>query len=168
MKRSLFLSILFFLLIAAVLPGCYSFKGIAIAPETQTFFVQPFTNQAANVLPTLAADFTETLKDKIRNESRLIFTEIDPHIVFSGFIADYSITAVAPEQGEVTAFNRLEITVSVSYENTQNEEDQWQQRFSFFQDYPSNQNLIDIQDDLIQTINDQLVDDIFNAAFNKW
>jgi hypothetical protein len=168
MKKSFWLLFVLFGLICLWGSACYSFKGIAISPETETFYVQPFTNQAANVLPTLATDFTETLKDKVRNESRLIFSEIDPHVVFSGFIADYTITAVAPEEGETTAFNRLEITVSVDYEDNLNEENNWQQRFSFFQDYPTNENLINIQDDLIQAINDQLVDNIFNAAFNKW
>ena len=119
-------------------------------------------------MPTLSTDFTEALKDKIRNESRLIFAETDPDIVFSGAITRYSVTPVAPDQGETIALNRLEIAVRVVYENTVKEEQNWQQNFSFFQDFPGGQNLIDVQDELVAAINDQLVENIFNAAFNNW
>lgn len=148
--------------------GCYSFKGITIDPETRTYFVQPFTNEAVNAFPTLATDFTEALKDKIRNESRLIFSEMQPDIVFSGSVVRYSVTPVAPDQGETIALNRLEVGVRVVYENTLKEDGGWQQNFSFFQDFPGGQNLMDVQDELIGAINDQLVENIFNAAFNNW
>ena len=155
-------------LLSIIFSGCYSFKGITIDRETRTYYVLPFSNEALNALPTLSTDFTEALKDKIRNESRLIFAETDPDIVFSGSITRYSVTPVAPDQGETIALNRLEIAVRVVYENTVKEEQNWQQNFSFFQDFPGGQNLIDVQDELVAAINDQLVENIFNAAFNNW
>ncbi len=148
--------------------ACYSFKNVSIPIEVKTFYVENFTNKASNVVPTLAVDFTETLKNKIRNESRLLFNEIDPHVTFSGYISRYSITAVAPEQGETTAFNRLTISVNVEYENIFDEESNFKREFEFFEDYESTENILAIQDNLIRNINGQIVDDIFNAAFNNW
>ena len=43
--------------------GCYSFKGISIEPNVNTFFIQNFEVLASSAPPTLAVDFTERLKD---------------------------------------------------------------------------------------------------------
>ncbi len=148
--------------------GCYSFKGTAIAPEINTFYVSPFENRAANVVPTLSQTFTEQLKDKIRSESKLRYTDTDPDIEFSGYISDYRVRSVAPQEGETTAFNRLEIKVYVEYKNLSDESDTWKETFSFYDDYDSAVNILSVQDDLITVINDQLVEYIFNKAFTNW
>ena len=162
------LAVAFAVLIALLSIQCYSFRGTSIDPNVETFFVAPFENVSDNVVPTLAVTFTERLKDKIRQESRLTYTEVDPHIEFSGLITGYDITSVAPQPGETVAFNRLTIRLSVDYINHKKEGDTWKSSFSFFNDFPSNENIISIQDQLIENINNQLVEDIFNRAFNNW
>ena len=148
--------------------GCYSFQGISIQPETKTFFVAQFDNNARTVVPTLSQDFTENLKRKLLDETRLVFNNINPDIEFIGEISQYRITSEAPTADETSAISRLTIQVSVEYVNNKKEEDKWKQNFSFFQDYPSDQNILDIQDQLIETISDQLVEDIFQKAFTNW
>jgi len=143
-------------------------RGISIPPDMNTFYVPLFDVTAPNVIPTLARTFTERLKDKVRNESRLRYTETDPDIEFLGEITRYESNAVAPEPGETTAFNRLDVSVAISFVNYKNEDENWNQTFSYFSDYPSTQNLIAIQDDLLEDINEQLVEDIFNKAFTNW
>ncbi len=153
------------------LTSCYSFKSAGIPPEMETFYVEEFDNTSANVVPTLATDFTQKLIDQIRNESRLTRTEYEPHVEFSGAITAFRVTSVAPEEGATTAFNRLEIVVSVNFKNNITADEQkkeWRQSFSFFEDYASDTNLLDIQDSLIENITDQIVEDIFNKAFSDW
>ena len=161
------------LLIPAVffLDSCYSFRGISIDPSITTYYVAPFDNRAANATPTLAPDFTERLKDKIRNESRLVFTEQDPDVEFTGAITSFQVSSEAPQPGEQVAFNRLTISVSVDYINNRTSDEKLKVtkiNKSFYSEFPSDQNLFDVQDELIQTITTQLVEDIFTAAFTNW
>lgn len=162
--------ILFFLVLAALilLPGCYSFSGISIDPSVNTYFVTQFRNNAENSPPALSIDFTEALKEKIRTESRLVLAEVDPDITFEGTIVDYRVTAEAPQPGERTSINRLTIVTAIDYINSQNESANWKSNFSFFYDFPSNQNLASIEDEAIDAIQRQIMEDIFNKAFTNW
>lgn len=157
-----------------LLTSCYTFKSTGFPPNVNTFFVAEFDNNTSNVVPTLSYDFTQSLLDKILRESKLTFTETDPDIEFSGYISRYQVTSVAPTERDglpTTAFNRLEIAVQVDYLSNVEEDPkkkEWSQQFSFYLDYESTANLLDIQDDLIEEINAQLVEDIFNRAFSDW
>jgi len=163
----------FSILLALLFTQCYSFRGISINPNVNTFYVAPFEIEIRNdeipPPPTLSVTFTERLKDKIRGESRLNFKDVDPDIEFSGTITGYAVTAEAPQAGETTSFSRLKISMSVEYiDNKLPEPEAQKKNFSFFQDYPTDENLLSIQDELIDDINDELVEMIFNWAFNNW
>ena len=95
--------------------GCYSFRGISIDPNVNTFFIQNFEVSAASAPPTLAVNFTERLKDKIRNETRLGLKSTDPDIEFTGKVRDFRVVPVAPQPGQLVALNRLEIVLDVMY-----------------------------------------------------
>ena len=146
----------------------YSFEGIAINPDTKTFFVAQFDNNARTLIPTLSQDFSEKSKRKLLDETGLNFDNLDPDIEFSGAITQYRISSEAPEPGESSAISRLTIQIAVDYVNNKNEEDKWKKTFSFFQDFPSDQNVLDLQDQLIETITEQIVEDIFQKAFTNW
>lgn len=159
--------LLFFFLV--LLSSCkYSFTGISIPPNVRTFYVAPFEVDAPNAEPTLSQTFSDALRDKIQIESRLTQSQTDPHCEFKGTITRFQINSVAPQPGELTAFNRLDITVNVEFINNKDEEQSWKQSFPYFTDFPSEDNFLTIQDDLIATINEQLVEDIFNKAFTNW
>ncbi len=162
------ISLFFLTLLLVGQPSCYSFKGISIDPSIGTFYVSIFDNLSNDSPPTLGQDFTEVLRDKIRNESRLNLKDTDPDIDFTGAISSFRVSAEAPEPGETTSFNRLTITVSVDYVNNRNEDNKWKRSFSYFANFDANQNLLDVQDALITTISDQIVEDIFNYAFTDW
>jgi len=156
------------LLLATGLSSCYSFRGVSIAPDVFTFYVDDFELNALNAPVTLDQDFSEALRDKIRRETRLTLTEVDPDLIFSGAIQTYNITALDPVQGERTALNRLTIGIRVNYESMKDKEDKWQQTFSFFEDFPADQNLADVELQLIETIFEQITEDVFNKAFSNW
>ena len=161
-------SILIILFIGTQFVSCYSLKSASIPAGINTFFVGDFELQARNAQPTIPQVFGEALRNKILNESRLVQAEINPDISFSGEITTYRVTSVAPESGQTSAFNRLEIGVNVVFENTIDKDASWTKRFSFFEDFDRSDNLLDIQDGLITNINNQLVEDIYNAAFTSW
>ncbi len=160
-----------FLLLAIAafsLNGCYSFRGISIAPEVESYYVAQFRNNAVNAPPTLEVRLTEDLKEKIRTESRLILNETDPDIEFRGTVVDFRVTSEAPQPGETTAINRLTIVTAIEYLDNTAEEKDWKQNFSFFFDFPSTTDLASVQDEAITAISQQMMEDIFNKAFTDW
>ncbi len=162
---------LYFLPFVLLFSGCYSFKGISIDySQVSTYFVERFDNNALNAQPAIAIRLTEDLKEKIRTESRLLLSEIDPDIVFEGTVVRYEVTSEAPQPGEVTAINRLTIVTAIRYINNVDESKSWEKKrnFDFFFDFPTNQSLADVEDEAIRAISDQMMEDIFNAAFTDW
>ena len=157
--------------LVAVLPwvSCsLSFKSSFIEADLKTFYVDNFKSTALNAPATINQTFAEALKDKISRESSLKYTDLEPNLEFGGTIQSFVVTSVAPKPGETTSFNRLTIYVSVDYTNHLDTKDQWTKTFSFFADFPSDQNLLPVQDDLIDIIFKQILEDIFNQAFNNW
>jgi hypothetical protein len=148
--------------------ACYSFKNVSLSPDIEFFSVDEFRQTARNAPAALAIDFSERLKDKIRNESRLNLNDDNPHLIYSGSLTRYQVRAIAPQPNETVAQNRLEIAVKVKFKNTLDEEKNWEQSFSYYEEFPAEDVLTDVQDDLIENIFDQLVEDIFNKSFGDW
>lgn len=163
--------VLIFFFIGTICTSCYSFKGISIPPTISTFYVDQFQNSAFNAPPDIGVTFSEELRDIVLQNSRLSYNETTPNIEFQGSIRSFSVSSVAPQETDAgfgSALNRLLISVDVDYLNNLDEEDNWSQSFSFFQDFESTQDLSDVQDDLIQAIFEQITQDIFNKAFTNW
>ncbi len=152
-----------------VLNGCYSLKGITIPVEAKTFTVTDIENKANQVVPGLSEDFAEKLKDKIRNNTRLTFVTDHADIVFSGSIQDYRVESKAPQANQQSAINQLTLSVHITYEYDKDDKTGWDRTFKQQEEYGADQNLLDVQDVLNETLIKQLVEDIFNAAFaEKW
>lgn len=151
-----------------LLASCYSFRGTSIPENVNTYYIAPFKNNALNSAPALATNFTEALKEKVRTQSRLVYTETDPHVEFLGTIVDYRVTSEAPGPNEIVAINRLTINTAVEFVNHLAPDQNWKNNFSFFFDFPSSTDLSAIEEQAIETILDQLVEDIFNKAFTNW
>lgn len=147
----------------------YSFRGISIPPGVQTYHVNFIENNAENVVATLSQDFTNTMRQKIREESPLLETDVDPHAEFKGTITQYRVSAEAPNTQIEVAFNRITMNVSMEYINNLNpEEEPKKKSFTVQREFDANTNLLDVQDDLIAEMNDQLTDLIFQWAFTSW
>lgn len=155
-------------MLVSAFTGCYLFRGASIDPEVQTYNVGNFKLTALNAPATITQTFAESLKDKISKESRLKYTDENPHLEFNGTIQGFNVTSVAPQPGERTSFNRLTISLTVEYTNNLNPKDKWTKSFSHFEDFPSETNLLQVQDELIDVIFKQILEDIFNQAFNNW
>ena len=148
--------------------GIYSFQGGKLKPGLKTVSVDLFDNNASIVLPTLAQDLTETLKDRFISQSNLILTNYDGDLHFSGTIQRYDVSPVAITGSETAAQNRLTVTIKVNYECAKYPEDSWNSTFSQFSDFSSSQNLSDIEGDLVTDIMDRLCQDVFNKVLSNW
>ena len=147
----------------------YKLSGASIPPEMKTLSVQFFENNAPLVVPYLSQQFTEELKNRIRNQSRLSIVRTEGDANFEGRITDYSIRPVAIQGNERAGLSRLSITVNVKYTNTLKPAQSFEQSFTRFQDLDLSVRPLQEQERaLITTINKQLSEDIFNRAFANW
>ena len=148
--------------------GFYSFSGASIPAEAKTVSVDYFPNHAQLVNPMLSNIFTNALRDAMTNQTTLDMVESGGDIAFEGEITDYKTMPVAITSGQTAAMNRLTITVNVRFSNRIDETKDFEQSFSRYEDYPSDQDLNAVQESLTTTITEQLVEDIFNKALVNW
>jgi len=150
------------------LSGCYNFKGISIPPDINTFYVDNFSLSSADAPIDINQLFTEQLREKIREESRLVNDNNTPDIEFSGSVINYNIRYVAPDENNTTSLNRLEIGVRVNYISNIDPEDNWSKNYTDFEDFDSNADFQSLQDNLIALIIEDIVERIFNDSFTNW
>lgn len=143
-------------------------NGASIPPNIKSCTVDLFVNQASLIVPSLANSLTEKMKDKIQSNTNISLVNSGGDVEFKGTITGYAVTPVAAQANETAALNRLTITVSIIYTNTKNEKENWTQSFTRYADYNSSLDLSAVQDQLIEQINKDLTDDIFNKAFLNW
>ena len=146
----------------------YSFTGASISPEVKTVSISQFVNVAPLVNPTLASNFTEALKERFVTQTSLALQDFGGDLAFSGEIVGYDVAPVAIQGNETAALNRLTITVKVKFVNVKDEKANFERSFSFYTDYPASQSFADNEQSLVATIQEKLVDDIFNAAVANW
>ena len=148
--------------------GVYSFTGASISPETKTISIDRFPNNAMTVEPTLSQKFTDALRDKFQRETNLTLLTKGGDLQIEGSITGYRTSPVAIQSNETAAMNRLTITVEVTFTNKVDDSQSFKSNFSRFEDYPSTQNLSEVQETLIDQISEMLVQDIFDKAVVNW
>lgn len=146
----------------------YSFTGASISPDIKTVSIEYFQNVASFVNPSLSSKFTEALKDRFITQTSLNLVRELGDLQFSGQITGYSIAPIAIQGNEVAAKNRLTITVRVKFENTKDKTFNFDKTFSQFDDFNGEQEFSSVESDLVKTIIDKLIDEIFNSSVANW
>lgn len=166
--RSLQRLLLLIITLATAGCGVYSFSGASISPEVKTFSVLFFPNRAQLVQPLLSQAFTEKLKEKFISQTNLRQLDRNGDLQFEGYITDYKASPVAIQGTQTAALNRLTISVFVKFTNKVDPKQDFETNFSRYADYDSRKSLQEVEVGLIEEINRQLVDDIFNKSVSNW
>jgi hypothetical protein len=147
--------------------GAYSFTGIDT--DAKTFQVNYFQNNALLIEPGLDRDFTNALTDLILNQTNLSLVKSGGDLVYEGEITTYRISPTTATANNTAAQNKLTIAVNVRFYDTRDEENDFEQSFSFFYDYPGEAQLIGNQKDTAhEEIFERLTQDIINASLANW
>jgi hypothetical protein len=146
----------------------YSFTGGNIDPKIKTISIQYFPNNAAQIQPTLSQSFTEALRDKFSSQTKLSVLSKGGDLNIEGAITGYTVSPIAIQGNETAAMNRLSITVSVKFTNKLDEKQNFEQSFTWYEDYLSTKSLSSVEQTLIADIDEVLVDDIFKRAVVNW
>lgn len=155
-----------------LLGGCsivkYSFSGTSIDPSVKTVTINYFEYKALKVNPSLSNDLTEAMKDKFRKLTKLEQVEMDGDLELSGAVTGYEVRAAAVTANEVAAMNRLTVTASLKFTNRIFPEEDFEQSFSAYSDYDSNNSLDAVEASLCEEIVQKLIEDMFNASVAQW
>lgn len=146
----------------------YRFTDASVDPNWKTFTVAQTINVATLQNPNAAPTFTEKLKESFLRNTRLTLVRESGDLEFSVTITEYNVDPVAITNTETTAQNRLNITVKVDCVNKRDNSKSFSQTFRDGENYDANKQLSDVENSLLSTIFDRLVQQIFNRTFGNW
>ena len=162
------------LAVALLLFGCgaYNFTGGDVG-TAQTFQVSYFQNYATQspgsvFHPGLDRDYTLSLQDLLLNQTSLDLVTSNGDLLFEGEIVEYRVQPMSATAEQRAAQNRLTMSVNVRFYNRTKEDVDFEQRFSFFFDYPATSQLTAVQDEAHQAIFERINQDIFTRALADW
>jgi hypothetical protein len=158
------------LLLPLLLTQCwwYSFSGTSIHPNAQTISVSYIENRAERINPSLSNVLTESLMDKYTKLTRLSVISEEGDYAVSGEITGYAIAPMAVTSDEVASMTRLTITVRIVFQNKLDPSENFDKSFSSYEDFDSAISFDAAEGDLVDTIVEKIVEDIFNATVANW
>ena len=155
-----------------LLTGCsisYQLNGASVDYNlTKTISIQDFPNYADLVYPTLSQTFTQGLRNRFINQTRLQMVDVNADLEIEGEITGYRTDDMAVKADALASETKLTMTVKVRYMNNKKQGEDLEQDFTAYRSYPANQLLDAVQDRLITELVEDLTDQIFNATLGNW
>ncbi len=152
--------------------GVYNFTGgnVGTAKTFQVNYFQNYATQSpgSTFEPGMDRDLTLALQDRILNQSSLDLVNSGGDLLYEGEIVEYRISPMTATAQQTAAQNRLTVAVKVRFYNKTKEDSDFDQRFSFFYDYPANQQLSSVKSEAHEIIFERITQDIFNASLADW
>ena len=157
-----------FLGILVSLSSCYSFKGASLDPNLKTIEISNIRMETAGGPANLSLEINEKLKEYFQRNTSLKITNKNPDLQIEGSITGYELTPQAPTGDDKAGLNRLTLTIQFRLINRLDEDKNFEQEFSFYQDFPQNQTLPQVEKEIIPKLVDQIILDLFNKIAGDW
>lgn len=158
--------------------GCllYSCKiTLGLAPissidysKVKTISIANFENRAEYVYAPLAIEFNQKLKDMFMQQTRLSLVNNGGDLELDGEITGYNQYNEAVDASGYSSKVKLTLTINVRYTNNTNHEEDFEQTFTSFRTYSSDQLLTAVQDQLIGEMVKDITEQIFNSTVANW
>ena len=148
--------------------SCYSFKGASLSPDLKTIQISNIRMETAGGPSNLSLTMNESLKEYFQRNSTLKITNQNPDLQIEGTIIGYDLTPQAPTSDDKAGLNRLTLRVQFQLTNRLDESKNFDQEFSFYQDFPQNQTLTQVEKNLLPKLTDQIILDLFNKIAGDW
>lgn len=160
----------FCLLLLTACSISYKFNGASIDyTKVRTITIKDFPNQASYIpYPPLAQVFTEGMKDIYVRQTRLSLVKNNGDLDLEGEITGCELTPMAVKEDAYSSRTKLTLTVRVRYANRTNADEDFEQTFSAYREFDSNQMLQTVQEELFKEIVQELSDQIYNATVANW
>lgn len=148
--------------------GVYSFSGTNLSPDLKTFSVANFTMGTAGGPANLPQKLTEQLKEYFQKNTDLKILPSGGDLLLEGSIVGYDVTPAATSANDQASLNRLNVTVQVRFTNSKDETKNFDQSFTYYADFPQDQTLDQNESRLLPTIQENLIQQIFNKSAADW
>jgi len=168
MKRFLLLFLIFNSTFFISSCGIYSFSGTNLSPDLKTFSIINLTMGTAGGPANLPQQLTERLKEYFQKNTELTILPSGGDLILEGSIIGYDVLAAAPTANDQAGLNRLNVTVQVRFTNAKDETKNFDQSFTYYADFPQDQTLNQNEARLLPTIQENLVQQIFNKSAADW
>lgn len=160
--------ILITILLTLFLGSCYSFKGASLSPDLKTIQISNIKMEIAGGPTNLALETNEKIKEYFQRNTSLKLSTTNPDLLLEGTIVGYDLTPQAPTSDDKAGINRLTLRIQFRLSNRLDENKNFEQEFSFYQDFPQNQTLSQVEKSLIPKLLDQIILDLFNKMAGDW
>ena len=156
--------------------GCirYSFTGTNIDPSIKSMSIKNFENNSGEGPSFLTNLVSETFRSYFQRNSNLkLLTQTGGDIEIEGQILSYNFSPASlqndPAQGgDIAGANRLTIRLQVTYRNTKDPKQDFEQSFSAFRDFSQSFNPNQISERDLREIVERMVQDVFNKSLANW
>jgi hypothetical protein len=146
----------------------YSMSGINIPEDVGTVSVSFFPNEADIVNPQLSQLFTESLKDKWQNETKLDLVTSEGDFQFSGSIVDYRVLAANIQDNTTSSSSKFVISVKVDFLCKRHPELNFSKIFPSDEVFDAATPFESVENELTQVVVDEIIQDIFNKTALVW
>jgi len=155
-------------LVLICLESCYSFKGASLSADLKTIQINNIRLEIAGGPTNMGLMLNEKLKEYFQRNTTLKITNQNPDLLVEGTITGYELTPQAPTTDDKAGLNRVTMRVNFIVTNRLDETKNFEQEFSFYQDFPQNQTLTQVEKTLIPKLTDQIILDLFNKIAGDW
>lgn len=160
------------LLCVILLNACtisYKFNGASIDySTTKTISIADFPNMAALVYPPLSNNLSDGIRDLFQRQTRLEQVRGGGNLEIEGEITGYALTPMAVSADSYASETKLTITVKVRFTNNVAPEESFEKSYTAYQTFDSSQMLVDVQDELCNTMITEIAEQIYNDTVAKW
>ena len=148
--------------------GIYSMSGINIPEDVETISVSFFPNDADIVNPQLSQLFTESLKDKWQNETKLDLIPNGGDFQFSGSIVDYKVIAANIQDNTTSSSSKFVISIKVDFVCEKHPDLNFSKIFPSDEVFDASRSFESVENEMTQIVVDEIIQDIFNKTALVW
>jgi hypothetical protein len=148
--------------------SCYSFRGASLDENLKTIQINNVRVEIAGGPTNLSLEVNEKIKEYFQRNTSLKLSSQNPDLVLEGTITGYELSPQAPTSDDKAGLNRITLKILFKLSNKYNEDKNFEQEFSFYQDFPQNQTISQVEKVLIPKMLDQIILDLFNKIAGDW
>lgn len=147
----------------------YKFNGASIDyTKTKTIQIAEFPIRATYVWGPMQGIFNNRLKDVYAQQTRLQQVKKNGDLKVEGEITQYQQRNKSVSADGYSAQTELSMTVNVRFTNNVKHDEDFERTFTATATYPTTQNLVSVQEELVTQMTKDICDQIFNATVANW
>lgn len=146
-----------------------STKDVSPIPaEIKTFRVEYLENKARYVNPQLSPKLTESVRQKVMSQTRLIqVNDNSADYSIGGYVSEYNLTT-SGVTNQQSSTNRLNVTFHLVFKNNQDASKNFEADLTSNYDFDASLSLQQAENELADKIIRNITEAVFNRIFSNW